>query len=365
MSCNSPLYRLPTIIEAVPAQFQHRVRHGGIIMNRQDRDLLIVKYGKKEDWFQQIACGQCTACRLEYSRQWAIRCVLESSYYKYNWFVTLTYNDECLPKGRVLNMETGEIERNEKGEDLAVLEPQDVTDFFKRLRMSAERKGLRHDDKDDNRYFYCGEYGEQFKRPHYHVLFFGLDIPDLEIAYAKRGNVFFYSNWLEKLWGKGIVVISQLNFDSAAYTARYVMKKQKGKGLKEFKSKVKKIILPESMGGEIKIDEFQEEFCRMSRRPGIGKKYFDEHKDDIYETDSLYVKASKGLMKVKPCRYYDTLFDVIDPDKLQKIKQQRKRVGKAQKQLKMANTTLNEVEYGEMLERKKQEQVKKLKREVE
>lgn len=372
MACNKPLYRLPTIVEALPPQFQHRVKNGALVCNQQDRDYLIQVHGKKEDWFQQIPCGQCSACRLEYSRQWAIRCVLEASYHKYNWFITLTYDDFHLPKGRLLDLETGELEQNEKGELRAVLLEKDMQDFLKRLRMSATRKGLRDDDLEDIRYFYAGEYGDSYQRPHYHMLTFGLDIPDLQIDFIKDGYRYFKSAWLSKLWGKGIVCVGEFNFDTAAYTARYVMKKQKGQGAKEMREKKRTVIMPDNLSLtleksalRLELKEFRDEFCRMSRRPGIGKRYFEEHKDKIYESDSLYIKTCKGLMEVKPPSYYDNLFDIDNHSRLEEIKENRRQVAKARNALKMAQTSLSEVEYREQLESKKKIQIKKLKRVIE
>ena len=46
----------------------------------------------------ELPCGQCIGCRLERARQWALRCMHESSLYEENSFVTLTYDDEHLPK---------------------------------------------------------------------------------------------------------------------------------------------------------------------------------------------------------------------------------------------------------------------------
>ena len=48
---------------------------------------------------QQVPCGQCIGCRLEYSRQWAMRCAHEASLYEDNCFITLTYNPDNLPGG--------------------------------------------------------------------------------------------------------------------------------------------------------------------------------------------------------------------------------------------------------------------------
>ena len=41
-----------------------------------------------------VACNQCIGCRLERSRQWAIRCVHEASLHPINCFITLTYAPE-------------------------------------------------------------------------------------------------------------------------------------------------------------------------------------------------------------------------------------------------------------------------------
>jgi hypothetical protein len=45
----------------------------------------------------QLPCGQCVGCKLERSRQWAVRCMHEASLYENNCFVTLTLDDDHLP----------------------------------------------------------------------------------------------------------------------------------------------------------------------------------------------------------------------------------------------------------------------------
>ena len=44
----------------------------------------------------QIPCGQCVGCRLERSRQWAVRCMHEAKMHERNCFITLTYSDAAL-----------------------------------------------------------------------------------------------------------------------------------------------------------------------------------------------------------------------------------------------------------------------------
>ena len=47
-------------------------------------------------------CGRCIGCRLEYSRQWAVRCIHEAKMHKHNEFITLTYSEENIPNGQTL-----------------------------------------------------------------------------------------------------------------------------------------------------------------------------------------------------------------------------------------------------------------------
>ena len=63
-----------------------------------------------------LPCGRCVGCRLERSRQWAVRCMHEASMHMFNSFVTLTYDDH-LPEYNSLNY-------------------KHFQDFMKRLRKS-------------------------------------------------------------------------------------------------------------------------------------------------------------------------------------------------------------------------------------
>ena len=88
----------------------------------------------------QVPCGNCIGCRLDYSRQWANRCYLESLGSKNVYFITLTYDDEHLPVGKFGNN---------------TLVPDDLKKFLKDLR----RYYSYHYKLDNIRYFACGEYG--------------------------------------------------------------------------------------------------------------------------------------------------------------------------------------------------------------
>lgn len=60
------------------------------------------------DMLIKIPCGKCVGCRLEYSRQWANRCMLELQYHDSAYFCTFTYDDDHVPRTYYPDPETGE-----------------------------------------------------------------------------------------------------------------------------------------------------------------------------------------------------------------------------------------------------------------
>jgi len=135
-----------------------------------------------------LPCGQCIFCRLERSRQWAIRCIHEAKLHEENCFITLTYSDQHLPShgGLVLSH---------------------FQDFMKRLRFKFSHIPIR--------FFHCGEYGERSSRPHYHALIFGLDFVDKYHYRTVNDQKYYRSPTLERLWDKGNSMIGDLTFESA------------------------------------------------------------------------------------------------------------------------------------------------------
>ena len=267
--------------------------------DEDDKQKLLLLAISKGARLLELPCGQCVECRLARSREWATRCMLETKDHKNNYFITLTYNNDNLPKGNGINIDTGEIF------EVGTLKPKDLQDFMKRLRITWERKY----NITNIRYYACGEYGEQYARPHYHAIIFGLPIFDLKPDHRnKKGNMNFRSDEIEKIWGKGRIAIGTVTWDSCAYTARYVMKKQTGKGKEEY----------------YKIIGVEPEFVRMSRRPGIARNYYEQHKKNIYECDEIWISTRKGVQKVKPSKYYDKLFDIEEHEELEEIKRKRR-----------------------------------------
>lgn len=257
----------------------------------------------KEGTAKIIPCGQCLECRLNYAKNWAARCEVESYYHENNHFITLTYDDEHVP---VINKITGEIYRGLKNPidyynynkhyEVLNLFKKDVQDFLKRLRDWAKRYNLYDDAKEGLRYFYCGEYGTDKHRPHYHLIVYGLKIPDLEYKYSKKGYMHFVSDMIDKIWGNGLVDIGGVDYKSCQYVARYIVKKQKGKTGKEWYHE----------------QGLNREFVNMSLKPAIGLKYYEEHREEIYNIDMIYLKEGR---KQKPPKLYDLKEDAKQLEK--------------------------------------------------
>lgn len=110
-------------------------------------------------------------------------------------FVTFTYENGYVPTSKV----TGNM----------TLRRKDLKDFNKRIRENLSRSILNHDFK----YIYCGEYGDNYGRPHYHVAYLGLT--DVEITNLSR-----------KCWKYGIVDVGTLGNGGLRYIMDYFGKQQ-------------------------------------------------------------------------------------------------------------------------------------------
>lgn len=222
-----------------------------------------------------LPCGQCIGCRLEKSRQWAIRCVHEAKLYEQNCFITLTYAGNKLPR---------------KGS----LVKAHFQKFMKRLRINFPDQKIR--------YFHCGEYGDKKKRPHYHAILFNFDFEDRVPWKKHNGFQYYTSQTLSKIWGKGFVTVCDTSFETAAYVARYVTKKITGERAEQH------------------YDGRIPEYATMSRRPGIGGDWYRMYKSDVFPLDEVVIRAKK----MRPPKYYDLLLSKDDPSLLEKLKVRRK-----------------------------------------
>ncbi|AXH75555.1 MAG: replication initiator protein [Microviridae sp.] len=232
----------------------------------------------------QLPCGQCVGCRLERSRQWAVRCLHEASLHEHNCFITLTYADESLPAGNSLVY-------------------RDFQLFLKRLRRRVKRKVS---------FYMCGEYGEQFGRPHFHACLFGYDFPDrVYFRTGESGEKLYQSTMLSSLWSSGFSSLGDVTFESAAYVARYVMKKVTGRLADEHYRTV------DVSTGE--IFDRTPEFCHMSLKPGIGARWLERFRSDVYPEGKVVVRG----VKCNPPRFYDKKFKELDEGGYELLRRER------------------------------------------
>ena len=248
----------------------------------------------------EIPCGKCIGCRLQQSREWATRIMLESQDHDENWFVTLTYDDDHIPVidfAKSVDEDTGEL--LDTG-TLQTLCKRDLQLFNKRLR--------KHFKDDKIRFFACGEYGENTARPHYHVIYFDLHIKDLKFFKMSRlGDKYYISDTLTRLWGKGHVLLAQLTWESAAYVARYVTKKFSGDLAKYWYDDIG-LTAP---------------FTVMSRRPGIASNYFDYNASDLLKFDGGVISTKTGAKIYPNPRYFKRKLDFLFPEEYGNIKVQK------------------------------------------
>lgn len=258
----------------------------------------------------QVPCGKCSGCRRTQALNFATRCMHEASQHEYNSYITLTYDNEHLPK------------------DLTLEHAHFVT-FMKALRNTLSREGMSI-LSDENpsatlqcsygtsshplckilpilqpippRFYMGGEYGTLYGRPHYHAILFGIAFPDKTYhGRTKAGAKIYRSHTLERHWKRGYSSIGDVSFASAAYIARYVMKKRTGDNNKE----QYEIIDPET--GEIYFKK--KEYNQMSRNPGLGKTWFQRYHNDYIHQDKIRLKDGR---EIKPPRYYDKQLKRLD-----------------------------------------------------
>ena len=199
-----------------------------------------------------VPCGRCLACRIARSKEWAERCLHELEFWKENSFVTLTYSDEHLPIGG--NLVKSHLQL-----------------FIKRLRETIR------EEKRSLRYFACGEYGETYGRPHYHLILFGIGIRDKDIVC--------------EVWPQGRVHMGTVTRDSCQYVSGYVMDKDSGK--------------KDPLAHLHTVKPFQ------MQSQGIGKDWLDAHADQVLYDVGI---RRNGKVEGMPRYYRKRLGDRLSQD---------------------------------------------------
>ena len=191
-----------------------------------------------------------------------------------NCFITLTYDDSNLPKNYSLTLRHFQL-------------------FCKKLRKKV----------GSFRFFHAGEYGSSTVRPHYHACVFGYRPDDLKLyKVTAQGHRLYTSSIIDETWGLGKCWIGEVSFDSAAYVARYIVKKING------------------VMAEGHYQGRKPEYITMSRRPGIGSSWLDKFKDDVYRRDELVLRGKR----MRAPKAYDRRVELSDPSLIEATKRRRK-----------------------------------------
>jgi hypothetical protein len=269
----------------------------------------------------QVRCCQCVGCRTDHAREWAVRCVHEASCHEANSYLTLTYAPEKVPEGYTLVLEhfqdfmkrfrqrlVDDLWRKKISEHSGEV-TKDIKRFLRKLAQKEAPK---------IKFFHAGEYGEEYGRPHYHALIFGYDFPDKKFYKVYKGNRLYQSEFLSSLWTLGYATIGALTFESAAYVARYCMKKITG-----VQADAHYTVVDEETG---EIFKRKPEYTTMSRNKGIGKEWYDKYKHtDLYNSDNVVLP---GRSPLKIPKYYDNNYKMEHPLEFEDL--QFKRAERAQ-----------------------------------
>lgn len=298
----------------------------------------------------KIPCGKCIGCRLDYSRSWADRMMLELDHTKKGLFVTLTYNNDYVPFTE--NEDTGDF-------GYFTLDKRDLQLFFKRLRKKFPGKKIR--------FYAAGEYGTTTYRPHYHAIIFGLGLEDFakkDIVFLKKnqlGNPIYTVRQIAEAWSEydkktdtytpfGFVTVADVSWKTCAYVSRYVQKK-----------------IMHEWNCLTEIYGVQPEFSSMSRRPGIGAYYLEDH-PDAFDFSILHPAGCDQDIRLP--NYFINMLDdekkaCFDTERYDKIRSERLQFANDQLLLKLQQTDLPFIEMLENEENLKLSKVSSLKRDMQ
>lgn len=314
-----------------------------VYFNRNPKDSKFILHRKlyQMGYFDYVetGCGKCEVCRTEKSKQWSVKAECEGRCWKNKTFITLTYNNESLPKDRKLHR-------------------IDIQKFWKRLRYhtykhtkdepfgrfeNLEMEELPHNElhemfdrnykrknKKPIRYINCGEYGPKTKRPHYHAVIFNFKPDDLKrYSRDRRGYWLYTSKKLEEIWGKGFVIIGNATTETAAYVARYCTKKMKRTKDEEEKMKQKKQI----------------EFIGASSLGFIGYYWWINNKDEIKRNGGILMVSKKGTHLAPIPKVMQKYWENENEDEFEEYKMWKQINAEKKWKMILSRTDLSEEEY--------------------
>lgn len=206
----------------------------------------ITIYNKEKKEYIKVKCGKCILCRRKKCREWAIKLYHESQYHKKMCMITLTFKPKFLmrPIIKTLNKKITKWDKinckkiiiNKKYKTM--INPSYITNvkktgwlitlFLKKLRKEMDKK-----DKKFS-FFAVGEHGtKNTHRAHWHILFFGIGIEDLNainIGKSNKNKEIYFSKIIQDKWNYkkmniGNHTISEVTNATIKYVANYTMKK--------------------------------------------------------------------------------------------------------------------------------------------
>lgn len=319
-----------------PGRFVHKTQFLGKY-NPELKDVFDIDGAQK---VFPVPCGNCIGCRLDQSRRWADRMMLEYDHSKKAVFVTLTYNDDYVPKKFYSDGSLAGYS----------LSKRDLQKWLKRLRKRYEDLQIR--------YYAVGEYGSSTFRPHYHVILFGISLSDFSdlVPFSKNelGQLSYISQDFAKTWSEydpkshsfvseyGFHLLTDISWEACAYVARYVQKKVYG-----------------SFSDWCELRGLEPEFSLMSRDPGIGAFYAEDH-PDCFDFQNFHVAGYHKPIPVP--KYLLKKLSCFDPEKYDSIVMTRQEFMNDRELLKFQSTDLSFAQQLELEEDLKLKKAKCLRR---
>ena len=164
---------------------------------RLDYNINDLKYKYGEDNVYILPCGKCESCRRNKAEDWAIRCELEARERKFNYFLTLTFDNKHIDKANYI----------------------DFKNFINRLAGK--------NDKNKFKFFACQELGELTQRIHFHIVLFCDFEIDLHSPVKMGAFYHYHSKLISELWSLGLHDITPFGVNCARYVGKYTSKDSK------------------------------------------------------------------------------------------------------------------------------------------
>lgn len=226
-------------------------------------------------------CGHCVACLARRQSDWTIRLSEEYKSSTSCLFVTLTYNDESIPKAILSDFAhrsqaelLTRLGVDINPQECNVLSRTDIQKYMKRLRKAVEPHRFR--------FFLCGEYGPTTLRPHYHMILFNFPLDKVDLIKSKWSHPKSKASY-------GFTVIDTVTPARIAYVAKYSSSSM-------------------SLPKRLRFSKYKP-FILCSRNPAIGSNYLTDKILHYHRTTLDTTILQNGYKKAMPKYYKDRIFD--------------------------------------------------------